>query len=296
MRFDSHKGSESLKSARTDTWTTETTARDGDGGGGDDDDVANNEEMKDDYDVNEDIEGGDEGEKVTPAPSPQSNRYQKKPRSPPTGTANTLVQEVNSDIGVPFKLPKGLTPVVTLRSPEFVARIESLSTTEQRGLARVIFANCRSACYDFYRNNALWRAKFATSDTSQDRKLFELDNGHFPQTPYDLDLVQWLLKIRYTTSSIAPSDAVSTMAFWDYNGMHSTFAWSTRIPALIDVFEKIDTDVFEECLMCSIHLCQHLQAWNAASRLKALWKTVHAPSLLEKEELLRILVKLEPGP
>ncbi|KAJ9625386.1 hypothetical protein H2204_010359 [Knufia peltigerae] len=283
MRFDSHKGSESLKSARTNTWTTETTARDDDQDG----DVDNEVEV-DDEDVEDD-------QKMVPAPSPQSNGHQRKPRSPPTGTANTPAQDVNSDNGVPFNWPKGLTPAVTLRSPEFVARIESLSTGEQSQLAEIIFANCRTACFDFYRNNALWRAKFATSDTSHDRRLFELDNGTFPKTPNDLDLVQWLLKIRYTTSSIAPPDAVSTMAFWDYNGMHSTFAWSTRIPALIDVFDKIDTDVFEECLLCSIHLCQHLQAWNAAGRLKALWKMIHTSSLPSKEDWWKILAKLEPG-
>lgn len=283
MRFDSHKGSESLKSARTNTWTTETTARDDDQDG----DVDNEVEV-DDEDVEDD-------QRMVPAPSPQSNGHQRKPRSPPTGTANTPAQDVNSDNGVPFNWPKGLTPAVTLRSPEFVARIESLSTGEQSQLAEIIFANCRTACFDFYRNNALWRAKFATSDTSHDRRLFELDNGTFPKTPNDLDLVQWLLKIRYTTSSIAPPDAVSTMAFWDYNGMHSTFAWSTRIPALIDVFDKIDTDVFEECLLCSIHLCQHLQAWNAAGRLKALWKMIHTSSLPSKEDWWKILAKLEPG-
>jgi hypothetical protein len=94
-------------------------------------------------------------------------------------------------------------------------------------------------------------------------------------------LQHWLLKIQHASSGyrINEPDAVQASNFYDYVGAIETFQAMPRIPSILDPWGKIDTGSFEECLVYSIRLCRHLQTWDSFERRKALWKSIHTPSV-----------------
>ncbi|KAJ9604697.1 hypothetical protein H2200_010811 [Cladophialophora chaetospira] len=171
-----------------------------------------------------------------------------------------------------------LVPVVPLASDEFVTRMQQLSDDEQQELAEVVFSNCRLACYDFYHVNGLWRMKYSRQDSPHERKLFQLDGNVFPRSPDDLELREWLAKLVVVHARVNDPDGIQTRSIRNYEHSSGIFANITLIPTLLDPFGRIDPYIFEDRLVLTFFLCEHLCAMNAASRLKVLWKEIHNSS------------------
>lgn len=173
--------------------------------------------------------------------------------------------------------PERLIPVVPLASEDFVTRIQALSDEVQARLAEVVFSNCSLACFDFYEvhgkfpalftlqselyQNAnanvllgLWRTKHGHNDAPDEKKLFQLEGGKFPQTPHDLELREWLAKIGVVHARVNDSDSVQSSSFMNsrYAGpFYTEIRW---IPTLLDPFGRIDPYNFENRLITAFYL------------------------------------------
>jgi hypothetical protein len=204
----------------------------------------------------------------------------------PVPRAPTPIQPISS--GPPIQaasaygmgFPAWLSPKVSMPSAKFKAKVQDFSPTTHTRLIETVFSNCQIACFDFYQANGLWRTKHGDKDTRGERKLFQMDNGRFPSSPEDLSLQHWLFKMRHACSgnSINTSDSVQANNLYDFMASYETFAAVPKIPLLCDPVGRIDKDNFEECLVYSLRLCRHLQAWDAFGRLKALWNDIHTTS------------------
>jgi hypothetical protein len=144
------------------------------------------------------------------------------------------------------------------------------------------------------RASGLWRTKYAHDDPPNERKLFQLDDGGFPRSPEDLELRDWLAKILRVYGRINQPDGVHVQSIRNYAESHQIFSNVTAIPALLNVFGKIDPDLLEDRLVVAFFFCEHLSAWNAAGRLKALWKEMHSPTFETRIREDGILLQLKP--
>ncbi|ETI24248.1 hypothetical protein G647_03617 [Cladophialophora carrionii CBS 160.54] len=129
-----------------------------------------------------------------------------------------------------------LAPVVSLASDEFVEKIEELPNGYHLELAEIVFSNCRLACFDFYFAHSLWRTKYARDDPPDERKLFQMDDGEFPQSPDDLELRDWLAKILLVHGRVSDPDVVPARSILNYAESHQLFSKLTTIPAMVGEF------------------------------------------------------------
>ena len=189
--------------------------------------------------------------------------------------------------------PTWLSPIVNMPSAKCKAYISNIPLDYHAQLADIVFSNCRTACFEFYRASGLWRTQHDGKDW--ERKLFQLDNDRFPESPDDLSLRHWLAKIRRAGSTqVEDYGSVLARDVYDWKGAVESFKEIPKIPSLLDPFGRIDTDVFEECLVTSMRLWSHLQAWDAFGRLKFLWKDVHTQSSCNDEHTAAGFQKLKP--
>jgi hypothetical protein len=170
--------------------------------------------------------------------------------------------------------PSWLKPIVTMPSSIFVENVRRIDPAMHAQFAEMIFSNCRSACFGFYRENKLWRTKYSHQDNDQPT-LFQLDKGGFPKSEGDLSLRDWLLKIQRAHYRIGLLDSFAVDDVYDFEGTNGLFRELTGITRLIDPWGRLDIDSVEECLLLSIRLCWHIHGWDSFARLKVVWEELH---------------------
>jgi hypothetical protein len=174
--------------------------------------------------------------------------------------------------------PSWLKPIVTMPSSVFVENVRKLDPSMHEQLVEIIFSNCRRACFDFYRENRLWRTKYSRGDVDQP-KLFQLDKGGFPESDGDLSLREWLLKLQRAYVRINCEDSFHAGDMYDFLGTcDDLFRSLTRILRLVDPWGRLDVGSVEESLLLSLRLCRHLNGWDAFGRLKVVWEELHKDS------------------
>ena len=149
------------------------------------------------------------------------------------------------------------------------------------------------------RISGLWRTQYGLNDSPEERKLFQLANGTFPETWQDLNVREWLAKMLRVHARVNESDSVQAGCFRNYQYSARLFSNITLIPSLIDPFSKIDAHNFEDRLTLTFFLCEHLSAMDKAARLKVLWKEIHSKTFnkrVAEDSLLQVLKAPVTGP
>jgi len=162
-------------------------------------------------------------------------------------------------------------------------------------LAEVIFSKCRVTCFDFFRENRLWRTRYSLHDINEP-KLFQLNTGGFPKSAGDLTLRDWLVKIKRASDRINEYDTIHDSDIYDFEGSRDIFSGMMRLCSLINS-GKLDIENFEESFLLSLQVCGHLNGWEFFGRLKMLWEELHRPSADIGEAKLELdLERLKPPP
>ena len=214
--------------------------------------------------------------------------------------STTLQQASREYTNTAARSPDWLKPVVMMPSQDFESNARLVDPSLHGILAEVIFSNCRAACFDFYRTNGLWRTKYGRNDSIYEPKLFQLVTGDFPQSAQDLNLRDWLVKIR-RAARWNENDAIGAGDVHDFLGLGDLFSRMSRICSLLDHEGKLDFENFEQNLLTSLELCRQINGWEYFGRLKVLWEELHKPStelnlgLILNMERLVVGLEYEPN-
>jgi hypothetical protein len=168
--------------------------------------------------------------------------------------------------------PSWLKPVVMMPSQVFETNLRSIHPSMQAEFVEVITSNCRTALFDFYKAQGLWRSQYGRGN---EPKLFAMENGKLPECAEDLSLREWLLKLQQAYSRLGEMDTFRPTAIYDLPNVNVTIAEMPRIAVLIDPWGRVDLENAEECLLLSLRLCRHINAWDPFGRLKVLWTELH---------------------
>ncbi|OCL12595.1 hypothetical protein AOQ84DRAFT_419184 [Glonium stellatum] len=150
-------------------------------------------------------------------------------------------------------------------------RLNTTTLPQQAVIALIIIGNCQNACYQFYRNNALWRTKFSSKDNARAPKLFELPDGQSPSHFECFDLAQWIAKIRHAWLSRHDQlDSCSYQAVRNPSKFTEAMQKAGVVPSLLLPWGGLDTENCEQVLEDAIIFCDHLNAWDSKARLQKL--------------------------
>jgi hypothetical protein len=179
-------------------------------------------------------------------------------------------------------------PVLDIPTKEIELILGRLPQAQHVEIAEIIAANCKTAAFEFYHENALWRTKFSTEDKPNDPKLFQLSDGGFPQKPDDLDLRLWIRKIQHACSGqrLNHPDAISAGAIRDYFLMDRYHLnGALNILKMLYPWRLLNALEFESSLCYAISWCRHLYASDCEARLESLWVELHPSEINENWKL-----------
>ena len=116
------------------------------------------------------------------------------------------------------KPPDSIKPYNYTFHPDILG---GLTSEELSMVAKIIIRNVQNACYRFYLNFSLQRAKFDPTDPSSTAKLFETNDGTLPTHPESLMLQAWLTRIFFAYDhQYYPCDATREFASGDIRARH----------------------------------------------------------------------------
>ena len=156
-----------------------------------------------------------------------------------------------------------------------IQRLNAATSSQQETIARITIENCQAACFEFYRNNSLWRTKFSKDDSPYAQKVFELPRGQPDRCHMNFNLSQWIAKIRHCWQ-LRPNehDSCCYTAVRDPGTFAQVMEKAERVPSLLPPWGGLDTENCEQRLEDAIIFCDHLKSCDSKARLQKLLENI----------------------